>query len=107
MDLDIEAVPYRERIPLSSNTESRHIHVGKYGAVEVYVFDPYGMALGKLDRGFVSDLEDSVFMVKHNLLNLSEFEKLVQEAIPRALEFDMNPKQMQKHLAAVRQMLER
>lgn len=107
MELKIEAVPYREMIPLSSETEERHLHVGKYGTMDVYVFDPYAMALGKLDRGFPTDLEDIVFMLKRNLIHLSLLEKVVQDALPVASQYDMNPKQMQMNLAAVRQMLER
>jgi hypothetical protein len=107
MDLKIEAVPYREMIPLSSDTEERHIYVGRYGTIDVYVFDPYAMALGKLDRGFPSDLEDIVFMLEHNLLNLPQFEKVVQDALPVADQYDMNPAQMQKNLNAVRILLKR
>lgn len=105
LDLKIEAVPYREMIPLSKETEERHLHVGKYGAIDVYVFDPYAMALGKLDRGFPTDLEDIVFMLKNNLVQLSLLDQVVQDALPLANQYDMNPKQMQKNLDAVRLLL--
>lgn len=38
------------------------------------MIDPYAMALGKLDRGFPTDLADIVFLVRRDLVNLTELE---------------------------------
>jgi Nucleotidyltransferase of unknown function (DUF6036) len=107
MDLKIDAVPYEEMIPLPPGWAQRHIHVGDYGEIHVYVFDPYAIALGKLDRGFPTDLEDVVFLIEHNFVILSQLEEFVQAAIPDANEYDLNPRQEHESLAALRQMLKR
>lgn len=105
MEIKIEAVPYNEMIPPLRDSAARQIPVGIYGNVQVVVIDPYAMALGKLDRGFPTDLEDIVFLVRHELVNLNDLEKFVQAAIPRAQEFDLTPHQMRQNLQTVRQIL--
>ncbi len=105
MEIKIEAVPYDEMIPPLPDSIARQIPVGMYGNVQVVVIDPYAMALGKLDRGFPTDLEDVVFLIHRNLINLTELDKIVQAAIPRAQEFDLTPRQMRQNLETVRQMI--
>ena len=105
MNLDVEAVPYQEMIPLPVGFAERHIPIGEFGSLKVYVFDPYSMALGKLDRGSESDLQDIVFMIHRKLIELIELEKIVQAAIPLAQEFDLTPRQMRQNLETVRQMM--
>lgn len=107
MGLKVDAVPYQEMIPPLADAANRHIRVGEYGRIHVYIFDPYGIALGKLDRGFPSDLEDVVFLIRRNLISLTQLEKFIQDAIPSARQFDLNPKQMQKNLDIVRRMFGR
>ena len=104
--LDLENVPLQEFIPLSKATGERHHFVGRYGKVNVYVFDPYSIALSKLDRGFDTDIEDIIFLIQRGLVTLPLLEKVMQDAIPRAQEFDMNASDMQRHLQAVRKGLE-
>lgn len=105
MGLKIEAVPLDEMIPLTVDSAQRHLSLGAYGSVQVYIFDPYAIALSKLDRGNEPDLQDIVFLIRRNLINPDALKQVLQEAIPHANEYDLNPKQMQKNLDAVRTML--
>ncbi len=107
MGLKVEAVPLDDMIPLPMNFAERHVTVGKYGNIQVYVFDPYAIALSKLDRGNESDLADIVFLIERNYINPNVLEQALRNAAPRAGEFDLNPRQMDKNLDAVRQMLKR
>jgi len=61
-DLNIyaEPVPLERFIPLPAGSSERAIFIGKFGNLEVYVADPYSIALSKLERGFDTDLEDCV-----------------------------------------------
>ncbi len=34
----------------------------------MYVFDPYSIALSKVDRGFDTDLDDITFLIKKDML---------------------------------------
>lgn len=105
MEMKVEAVPYDEMIPPLPNSIARQIPIGMYGNVQVVVIDPYAMALGKLDRGFPTDLEDIVFLIRRELVSLTELEKIVQSVIPRAQEFDLTPRQMWQNLETVREMI--
>jgi len=60
-----------------------------------------------LDRGNESDLQDIVFLIRRNLINPDALKQVLQEAIPHANEYDLNPKQMERNLETVRQMLKR
>lgn len=96
LGIKVEAVPLDDMIPLPMNFAQRHIAVGDFENLQVYIFDPYAIALSKLHRGSESDLQDIVFLVQRDLINLAQLEQFLRDATPRAAEFDMNPKQMQK-----------
>ena len=104
--IDLERVPLEEFIPLPAQAEKRHRLVGQYGKVDVYIFDPYSIALSKLDRGFDTDIEDVVFLVRRGLVSMAQLEQIVKETLPRAAEFDIVPGEIQDHLQAVRSALE-
>ena len=104
--IDAEYVPLDEFIPLPEKSEERHRFMRRYGNVSVYIFDPYSIALSKLDRGFEADLEDIVFLIQRGLIFLPQLEQVVQESIPHARKFDMNTSKLQEHLQVVRDALE-
>jgi hypothetical protein len=68
----VEPVPVERFIPLPDGSSERNIHIGQFGNLEVYVADPYSIALSKLDRGFDTDLDDVVFLVEHGFVDLHE-----------------------------------
>jgi hypothetical protein len=73
MRLDLEDIPFDEFVPLPSGALERHRAVGQFGQLEVYIFDPYSIALSKIARGFEADLEDVMFMLREHLI---EFDQL-------------------------------
>lgn len=103
--LDLEHVPLEEFIPLPDQAAQRHRFIGRYGKVDVYIFDPYSIALSKLDRGFETDIDDIVFLIRKGLVALPQLEQILQDVLPGAGKFDINPVDMQKHLQAVRDSL--
>ncbi|MEM7115031.1 MAG: DUF6036 family nucleotidyltransferase [Chloroflexota bacterium] len=105
MHIEIEAVPIDEFVPLPTGAAERAILIGKYGLLTVYIFDPYTIALSKLDRGFDSDLEDIVFLARQALIEIKELTYMMSEAIPKAEQFDLDPKTMERHLQIVKQAL--
>ena len=50
MRLDLEDVPLVEFIPLPPGARERRRAVGRFGQLEVYIFDPYSIALSKIAR---------------------------------------------------------
>ncbi len=102
--LEVEGVPIDQFMPLPEGASTRHRLIGQFGNVTVYVFDPYSIALSKVDRGFESDLEDIVFLIRQKLITLPQLEQYVEQAILRAKEFVMSPAGLRKHLAIVKEM---
>ena len=91
LGLDTEPVPIERFVPLPEGNEQRSIHIGQFGKVDVFIFDPYSIALSKLDRGSDRDLDDLVFLIRHNQISAVELERILNDALPHAGKFDFNP----------------
>ncbi|HKY55734.1 MAG TPA: nucleotidyl transferase AbiEii/AbiGii toxin family protein [Anaerolineales bacterium] len=91
LSIDVEPVPIERFIPLPAGSDKRRIYVGQFGNLNVYVADPYSIALSKVDRGFDTDIDDIIFLVEHNYVNLDELERITLRALAHALKFDFHP----------------
>jgi hypothetical protein len=100
-----EPVPLERFIPLPAGSNDRTIFINKFGNLEVYVADPYSIALSKLERGFDTDLDDIVFLIQHDFIEMAELEKVMEKSLPRAREFDIDPNDLSAHLQTVRARL--
>ncbi len=105
MQLDAEYVPLSEFIPLPPEAYSRRRAVGQFGQLEVYIFDPYSIALSKIARGFEADLEDVIFMLHEGLIEFSELERLFEQVLPQARRADIIPQEFQAYLDEVRRRI--
>ncbi len=101
MRLDLEEVPLAEFIPLPPGAYERLQLVGQFGQVEVYIFDPYSIALSKIARGFEADVEDVVFMWREGVIAFDELERQFQAVLPRAAETDIIPQEFREYLTEV------
>jgi len=101
MGFEADAVPIHEFTPLSYGREERAIDIGTFGNVQVSIIDPYVIALSKLDRGFDTDIDDIVFLIRKGLVALPQLEMIVQDVLPGTGKFDINPSDMLDHLQAV------
>lgn len=104
LQVHVEPVPLDHFIPLPPDGTRRNIYIGQFGNLEVFVADPYSIALSKLDRGFDTDIEDIVFLIKSQRINIDEFERMVQEVLPQANKYDLNP-DIREHLQELRNRL--
>lgn len=95
--LDIEAVPIAEFVPLPPGAETRRRFIGRFGLVDVYVYDLYTIALSKIARGFDTDMDDVIFLVKSNLIDLTELQRHFQAVLPRATQADIIPSEFQQY----------
>jgi hypothetical protein len=91
MKLQVEAVPLERFIPLPDGNEQRHIFIGRFANLNVYVVDPYSIALSKVDRGLLTDFDDIIFLIKKNHITLEELETITKKAITKAGKFDLHP----------------
>lgn len=96
-----DPVPLERFIPMPQGSESRMITIGKFGNLSVYTADPYSIALAKLVRGFDTDLADIVFLIQRNLIDLVQLQHVVEEALLRADEFDLNSSDLLAHLQTI------
>ena len=102
MRLDLEEVPLAEFIPLPPEAYARRQLVGQFGQLEVYIFDPYSIALSKIARGFETDLEDVVFMWRERLIEFDELECHFRSVLPRAVQADIIPQEFRGYFEEVR-----
>jgi len=105
MRLDLEDVPLAEFIPLPSGAHERRRAVGRFGQLEVYIFDPYSIALSKIARGFEADLEDVVFMLREHLIEFDELERLFEQILPKAPEADIAPQEFRAYFEELRRQV--
>jgi len=87
----VEPVPLDKFIPLPEGNVERNVRIGQFENLEVYVADPYSIALSKLDRGFDTDFDDLIFLIRQTHVSLSEPEKITQKALLQAGKFDLHP----------------
>jgi hypothetical protein len=104
LDIDAEPVPLDKFVPLLQGNEERVIRIGQYGNLEIFIADPYSIALSKVDRGADTDYDDLVFLVQHHHVDMDRFERIVQEALPHARQFDFHP-DIRKHLQELKNRL--
>lgn len=105
MQIEVEPVSIAQFVPLPVDAQQRCIFVGQFGALSVYVFDPYTIALSKLDRGFDTDIEDIVFLIEHGFVQFDRLQALALAALERANEFDLAPQAVRAHLKVVQNQL--
>jgi len=91
LKIHVEPVPLERFIPVPKGSAERNIRIGQFGNLEIYVADPYSIALSKLDRGFDTDFEDIVFLIRHNFITLGELERITRNALSYASKFDLHP----------------
>lgn len=91
LKINMEPVPLDRFIPLPKGSAERVIRIGQFGNLEIYVADPYSIALSKLDRGFDTDLGDIVFLVQSGRVDFDRFKQMLQEALPHAGKYDFHP----------------
>jgi hypothetical protein len=102
LKLDLESVPLGEFIPLPPDAHQRRRLVGRFGNLDVYIFDLYSIALSKIARGFEADIEDVLFMLEQKLILFSELERLYQIILPQAAGSDIDPKEFNAYFEEVR-----
>jgi hypothetical protein len=105
LKLEVEAVPIEQFIPLPPGYESRHHLIGQYGNVSAYVFDPYSIAISKIDRGFETDLEDVAFLIRQGRITLEELKGYAVTVMQNARDFELNPAEFSQHLSALVSLL--
>ena len=106
MRLELEAVPIEKFVPLPAGSKQRHQQVGQFGKLTVYVYDPYTIALSKLARGFESDLQDVLFLLRKRIIALDKLAQYVDDALPQAWDFEIDPAELRLYFLEVERQFE-
>ena len=80
--VSIEEAGPADFIPLPPGHESRASHIGRFGAVDVYLFDPYAVALAKAERGHARDDLAVRAMLDAGLVTAGELRRLLEVILP-------------------------
>lgn len=102
MQLDVEAVPIEDFVPLPEDAQARRMPFEQFGAIAVFILDPYTIALSKLDRGLETDLEDVLFLLDQGLIQFGQLEGIIEEAITEARTFALDREGIQERLQFLR-----
>jgi hypothetical protein len=102
MHLDVEPVPLAEFVPLPPRSHERRRHVGRYGQLDVFIFDLYSIALSKIARGFESDMEDVLFLLAVGIIEFAALEEYFNAVLPMAPKTDIAPREFQAFFAEIR-----
>jgi len=105
MRLDIESVPLADFIPLPPGARERRRFLGRYGGLDVYVFDLYSIALSKIDRGFEEDLDDVMFLLRERLIEFGELESYFNAILPDSAKADVHPREFRSYFEEIRRRL--
>ncbi len=104
LQVEVEIIPIDEFIPLPPDTAARHQIVEKFGSIEVFIFDPYSIALSKLARGFDTDIQDVIFLLRRGIIEIGILTKFVEDSIPVAWDYDIDPNELRIHLDVVKNL---
>lgn len=102
LQLDLEDVPIGQFIPLPPDARARRRALGRFGQLDVYIFDPYTIALSKIARGFEADIEDVVFLLGAGVIEFAELERLFVAILPRAPQADIDRKEFRAYFEELR-----
>jgi hypothetical protein len=102
MRLDVDEVPLAEFLPLPPQARERHRHIGRYGQLDVYIFDLYSIALSKIARGFEADLEDVPFLLREGLIEFEVMGPHFNAILPEAPKADIIPTVFRDYFEEVR-----
>lgn len=89
MRLPIEQASPDEFLPLPLGYQDRRRYIGRYGGLEVFHFDFYSVALGKLQRGNDKDYADVISMVKLGVIDQPSLEGYFQEVLPKVEDYSL------------------
>lgn len=102
LKLDVESVPIGEFIPLPPDATARRRFIGRFGSMDVYIFDLYSISLSKIARGFESDIEDVLFLLKQRLISFELLEEYFSIVLPDAQKSDIDRGEFKKYFEETR-----
>ncbi len=109
MNVNVEFASPRDFMPLPKHWLTQSQYVGRYGAIDVFYFDFYSIALSKMQRGSTLDINDVKLLLQQGVITLEGLDAAYQEVFAQlgksSYRKKLDPQQFAAHYAAVRQLL--
>jgi hypothetical protein len=83
LNVSVEPAGPSDFIPLPRGWEERSRFIGRYGALDVFTFDPVSTALAKIERGASRDIQDALALVRRGDVDPAELTVAFDEILPR------------------------
>ena len=109
LKINIEFASPGDFIPLPSQWEMNARYIARYGAIDVFYFDFYSIALSKIERGSTRDINDVKLLLQQGIITLQGLDTAYNEILPRVGKRPYNrldPTQFVSRYTQVRQMLD-
>ena len=103
LKIEIEVVPLHEFIPLPPGAEERHLKITTENTLEIFIYDPYSIALSKIARGFDTDIQDVLFLLKENFIEIGKLAQFVKQLQPVAWDYDIDPSELEQYFNTLTQ----
>jgi hypothetical protein len=106
LNLNVEEASPGDFIPLPSGHKNRCQFLGRYGNLDVFHFDPYSMALSKIERGTEEDFSDVLALLEQDWIQIETLERYFQDILPRYATESLkgNSREFQQKFQALKQM---
>jgi hypothetical protein len=83
MQVDVREESPAESVPLPAGAAGRARPVGRYGLLDVFYFDPYSIALAKIDQGGTEDMADVLALLHSGWVDMDRLTAYFEEILPR------------------------
>jgi hypothetical protein len=83
LNVNVEEVSPGDFIPLPAGYKGRCRFLGRFGNLDVFHFDPYSMALSKIERASAEDISDVLALLEADWIQIETLELHFQDILPR------------------------
>jgi hypothetical protein len=106
LGINVEEASPGDFIPLPSGYRERSRFIARYNQLDVFHFDLYSTALGKIERGTAEDFSDVIALLQSRQIEMSALEVCFAEILPRlaTVGFKRDPDEFQRKFAALKKM---
>jgi Nucleotidyltransferase of unknown function (DUF6036) len=108
LNINVEFASPRDFLPLPHHWMTQSQYVGRYGAVDVFYFDFYSIALSKIQRGSSLDINDVRLLLQQGIITLEGLDGVYKEVlvqVGKGSYAKLDPQRFAEHYTAVRQLL--
>jgi len=104
--INIEEASPQEFLPLPPGHQERARFVGRFGQVDVFHFDPYSVALSKIERGSEVDFADVVGLLDAGWLDFHVLQGHFEAILPGMAELSLraDPREFQRKFSHLKSL---